>query len=76
MTVEEWAPRLAAELGLEVDVDIDEILAVAGDVAHAVERKAAPVTTFLIGLAAGRSGATPDAVAAAVRRTRELAAGE
>jgi hypothetical protein len=73
MTVEEWVPRLVAELGLETEVDIDAILAVAGDVAHAVERKAAPVSAFVIGLAAGRAGGSPEAVAEAVARTRALA---
>ena len=74
MTVEEWVPRLAAELGVDTEIDIDEILAIAGDVAHAVERKAAPVSAFVIGLAAGRAGATPEAVADAIRATRDLAA--
>lgn len=72
MTVEEWVPRLAAELGLDAEIDIDAILAIAGDVAHAVERKAAPVSAFVIGLAAGRAGATPEAVAEAIRATRDL----
>jgi pyrrolidone-carboxylate peptidase len=74
MTVEEWAPRLAAELGLDTEIDIDTILGIAGDVAHAVERKAAPVSAFVIGLAAGRAGGTPEAVARAVAVTRALAA--
>jgi hypothetical protein len=77
MTVEEWVPRLAAELGLDAEsdaIDIDAILGVAGVVAHAVERKAAPVSAFLIGLAAGRSGGTADDVAAAIERTRAVAA--
>ncbi|MDH2415312.1 DUF6457 domain-containing protein [Nocardioides sp. CER19] len=74
MTVEEWVPRLAAELGLDSEVDIDAILGIAGDVAHAVERKAAPVSAFVIGLAAGRAGGTAEDVAAAVERTRALAA--
>ena len=73
MTVEEWVPRLAAELGIDTEIDIDAILAIAGDVAHAVERKAAPVSAFVIGLAAGRAGATPEAIAEAIRATRDLA---
>jgi hypothetical protein len=73
MTVEEWVPRLAAALGLEGDVDLEEILGVAGVVAHAVERKAAPVSTFLLGVAAGRAGGRPEDVAEAVRVTRALA---
>jgi len=79
MTVEEWTPLLAAELGLEVEdgpIDIDAILGIAGVVAHAVERKAAPVSAFLIGLAAGRAGGSPEDVAAAIERTRALAAQE
>jgi pyrrolidone-carboxylate peptidase len=74
MTVEEWVPRLVAELGLDSDVDIDAVLGIAGDVAHAVERKAAPVSAFVIGLAAGRAGGTPEDVAAAIERTRALVA--
>lgn len=73
MTVEEWVPRLAAELGVDAEIDIDAILAMAGDVAHAVERKAAPVSAFVVGLAAGRAGGTPEAIDAALRATRELA---
>ena len=76
MTVEEWAPRLAAELGVDGEIDIEAILAIAGDVAHAVERKAAPVSAFVIGLAAGRAGGTPEDVAAAIRSTRELVGAE
>jgi hypothetical protein len=75
MTVEEWVPRLAAELGLDTEIDVDAILAIAGDVAHAVERKAAPVSAFLIGLAAGRAGGSPEDVAAAIGATRELTRG-
>jgi hypothetical protein len=79
MTVEDWTPRLAAELGLDAGsgaIDIDAILGVAGVVAHAVERKAAPVSAFLIGLAAGRAGGSPEDVAAAIERVRALAAQE
>ena len=40
------------ELGLVVDLDKTLILNVARDAAHAVERPAAPVTTYLLGYAA------------------------
>ncbi|CAN5200470.1 hypothetical protein BH09ACT2_BH09ACT2_16930 [soil metagenome] len=50
----EWSDRLTAALGLEgVDVDIDAVLALAGTAAHAVLRPAAPLTTYLVGYAAG-----------------------
>jgi hypothetical protein len=71
MTVEEWLPRLAAELGVPTElVDVDAILGIAGEVAHAVERKAAPVSAFVLGLAAGRAGASPEAIADALAATR------
>jgi hypothetical protein len=54
----EWSARLARELGLgELSVDINAVLALAGEAAHAVVRPAAPLTTFLVGYAAGRAAA-------------------
>jgi molybdopterin-guanine dinucleotide biosynthesis protein A len=51
-----WSDQLARELGLsEVEISIDSILSLAGKVAHAVVRPAAPLTTFLVGYAAGRA---------------------
>ncbi len=49
-----WIAAASAELGLDGDVDVDVVLDVARDVAHGVERPAAPVSTFLLGLAVGR----------------------
>ena len=72
---EEWVKELCTALGLEDDVDTDSILEVARDVAHGIERRAAPVTTFLIGLSAGRAGGGPEAERRAVTTARELAAG-
>ena len=51
------------ELGLEADVDVDLILDVAKDAAHNVQRPAAPVTTYLLGLAVGAGVAPGDAAA-------------
>ena len=51
---------------LEVDpdvVDTDVLLNLARDVAHGVERKAAPLTTFVVGYAAGARGANAAQVA-------------
>jgi hypothetical protein len=42
-------------------------------VAHQVERRAAPVTTYLIGLAAARVGGDPEAAASAARIVTALA---
>jgi hypothetical protein len=65
-TLHRWMQALAAELGLEAaDVpDVDLVLDLAGTAAHAVARPAAPLTTFLVGVAATRSGRPLDDVAA------------
>lgn len=57
-----------------MNVDVDAILGLAGDAAHAIVRPAAPLTTFIVGFAAGRGsiGGSIDA-AAATEIARELA---
>lgn len=53
---------LATDLGVEIpEVDSQTLLDVARDAAHAVDRPAAPITTYLLGYAAALSG-EPDAV--------------
>jgi hypothetical protein len=49
-----WIDVVCAELGITADVDVDAILAVARDAAHNVERPAAPVSTYLLGVAAAK----------------------
>jgi Domain of unknown function (DUF6457) len=56
MTLPDWSAQLCAELGIELDVDLKRVLDLARDAAHTVERPAAPVTTFLVGYAAGQRG--------------------
>ena len=66
MTLEEWADAVCAQLGLdpaEGRAALPLTLDLAREAAHAVMRPAAPVTTYLLGLAVAR-GADP-AVAAA-----------
>ena len=46
-----WIEAVCAELDLPADLNVDVILDVARVAAHSVERPAAPVTTFLVGLA-------------------------
>ena len=54
--LEEWLAAAAAELGLEPsEVPIGAVLDIARDVAHGVARPAAPLTTFLVGLALGKT---------------------
>ncbi|MBL7498188.1 molybdopterin-guanine dinucleotide biosynthesis protein MobA [Frankia sp. CNm7] len=73
--LEEWVARAGAALGLDpAAVDVAELLDLTRDVAHGVARPAAPLTAFLVGLAAGRAGGTPAAVADAVGTVRALLA--
>lgn len=70
-TLDEWITKVCSELGLSADAaDTRLLLDVAGDAAHAVVRPAAPLTTFLIGVAVGRGLPLPEAAA----RVRALAA--
>lgn len=49
--MDEWIETVCLELGISGDVDIPVILDTAREVAHRVERRATPVTTFLMGYA-------------------------
>jgi hypothetical protein len=62
-----WVSAATRELGLQDDVDVELLLDVARDVAHGVHRTAAPITTYLLGVAVGR-GAEPTQAAAVVRQ--------
>ena len=58
MNLDEWVRSVATELGVDdLDLDTDRmhiLLDLARDAAHAVQRPAAPLTTFLVGVAVGR----------------------
>ena len=60
MSLTTWNTRLCDALGLDLDVEIDDILDLARDAAHQVERPAAPLTTFLVGYAAALRGGIAD----------------
>jgi hypothetical protein len=59
MNATEWIAEFAAKLGIDPpdQATVDELLALAGDAAHASERIAAPIACFLV----GRSGIDPAA---------------
>jgi Domain of unknown function (DUF6457) len=71
--LDQWVTEVCAALGLDDEVDTDSLLELARDVAHGIERRAAPVTTFLVGLAAGRAGGGAAAEGRALAVVRELA---
>jgi hypothetical protein len=65
MDLKPWLNALTQALqipGAPSDHAIRTLLSLARDAAHEVERPAAPLTTFLVGVAVGR-GATLDAAA-------------
>jgi Domain of unknown function (DUF6457) len=72
-TLEEWTAAACHALGLEPGdlADQSAVLDLARDAAHGVARPAAPLTTFLLGVAVGRGQALPDAAA----KLQALAAG-
>lgn len=72
--IQEWVEHLCATL--EVDssaVELRALLDMTRDVAHRVDRPAAPVSAFIVGLAAAREGGTPEAVQAACERAATAA---
>jgi Domain of unknown function (DUF6457) len=72
-----WVSAVAKELGIEQVVDavalVDTVLDLTSDVAHGVSRPAAPVTAFLVGIAAGRADAPAEAVRAYADQVGRLA---
>ncbi len=70
----EWVDTLRGRFGLAAeDVPIGSILALASDAAHGVTRPAAPVSAFIAGLVAGRTGGDAVAVDQVVAAIRALA---
>lgn len=70
-----WLAAAAAELGLDPDtVSIATVLDVARDVAHGVARPAAPLSTFLLGVAVGRAADPRAALEAGAGQLTALAA--
>jgi Domain of unknown function (DUF6457) len=71
----DWVRLFAEELGTTAPAadDVDDLLAIAGMAAHASERTAAPLSTWLV----GRAGVAPsEAKAAAARLAAELSPAE
>jgi hypothetical protein len=65
--LDEWTLVLAEALDVEAAFDRNLILDLARDSAHRIARPAAPLTTFLVGIAAGRAGGDGKAIREAAR---------
>jgi hypothetical protein len=73
VTLDEWVRDLSDALGVDAGAtDVPLLLDVARDAAHGITRPAAPLTTFLVGLAAGRRGGGAEAVASAAAIAQRL----
>jgi len=74
VNIHDWIDELCDVLDVEAD-DIDEalILDLARVAAHNVERPAAPITTFMLGLAAGARKADPEEIERLAARAQALA---
>ncbi|WP_262851492.1 DUF6457 domain-containing protein [Mumia quercus] len=69
----DWGDVVCATLGIEPDYDLHAILDTAREVAHAVERPAAPLTAFLVGFAAAQAGGSQDDLDQVLDRVTVLA---
>ena len=70
-----WLDEAAQVLGIDVALDVDAVLALTRDVAHGLERRYAPLTSYLLGYAAAARGLDAAEIAALAeelgRRARE-----
>lgn len=71
-TLDAWVAAATADLGLDpASIPVGDILDLARDVAHGVARPAAPLTTFLVGLAVGAGNGSVTDLSARVRTLAE-----
>jgi hypothetical protein len=62
-TLEDWLAAVREHLGLDDGTEVGPVLDLARDVAHGVARPAAPLTTYLLGVAVGRGADARDTAA-------------
>ncbi|MBB6627823.1 molybdopterin-guanine dinucleotide biosynthesis protein MobA [Nocardioides sp. KIGAM211] len=75
MNLHDWIDELCDVLDLDVEVDEALVLDLARAAAHNVTRPAAPITTYLLGYAAGSQGADLEGIEALAARAQRLAEG-
>ena len=73
VNLHDWIDELCDELDVSTEVDEALVLDLARVAAHQVERTAAPVTTYLVGFAAGAQGADPARIEALAAKAQALA---
>jgi hypothetical protein len=75
VNLHDWIDELCDVLDVEAEIDEGLVLDLARVAAHNVERRSAPITTYLLGFAAGSSGANPEAVELLAGKAQRLAEG-
>lgn len=75
VNLHDWIDELCDVLDLDIEVDEGLLLDLASTAAHNVARPAAPISTFLLGYAAGAADADLDAVEKLAGRVQALAEG-
>ncbi|MCZ4497834.1 MAG: hypothetical protein JWQ74_387 [Marmoricola sp.] len=74
MNLHDWIDELCDALDVEIDLDEALVLDVARLAAHNVARPAAPLTTFLLGYAAAKSGGDVEEIERLAAAATDLAA--
>ncbi len=75
VNLHDWIDELCDVLDIEAEVDEALILDLARTSAHRVEKKSAPITTFLLGYASASHGANPERVEQLAAAAQVLAEG-
>jgi len=75
VNLHDWIDELSDVLDVETEVDEGLVLDLARTAAHNVARPAAPITAYLLGVAAGSRAADPDEVERLAGRAQALAEG-
>ncbi len=75
MNIHDWIDELCDVLDVETEVDESLVLDLARAAAHDVTKVAAPITTYLLGYAAGGLGAGPAEIERLAARAQALAEG-
>ena len=73
MNLHDWIDELCDALDIETEVDEALVLDLARSAAHNVTKVAAPITTYLLGVAAGSQEANPEAIEKLAAKAQFLA---
>ncbi len=73
MNLHDWIDELADVLDVETEVDEGLVLDLTRIAAQNVQKTAAPITAYLLGFAAGATGADPEAIEKLAARAQLLA---